>query len=180
MIFASSSSGNGGDFLIPNGTFVVELVMFLIVLGVIAIWILPPLQNVTEARRTRIRTVLQRAEEARSEARSALAERDAILAEARGQARSIVDSASQGAEASVEQARKTGQEEYARLVEEARREIAAECQGAREELIGRLDALVVAAAERILEGEVDVARHRDLIDEAVAAATGDSTSGGAA
>ena len=37
MLFASTgaaSSGNGGNFLIPNGTFVVELVIFLVVLGV--------------------------------------------------------------------------------------------------------------------------------------------------
>ena len=45
MLFASAAganSGNGGNFLIPNGTFVVELVIFLVVLGVIAKWILPP------------------------------------------------------------------------------------------------------------------------------------------
>ena len=53
MLFASAgatSSGNGGNFLIPNGTFVVELVIFLVVLGVVAKWILPPLKAVSETR----------------------------------------------------------------------------------------------------------------------------------
>ena len=53
-----------GNFLIPNGTFIVELVIFLIVLGVIAKWILPPLQQVADARRARIRAALQAAEDA--------------------------------------------------------------------------------------------------------------------
>ena len=37
MLFASAaggSSGNGGNFLIPNGTFIVERVIFLVVLGI--------------------------------------------------------------------------------------------------------------------------------------------------
>ena len=69
MLFASAgaaSSGNGGNFLIPNGTFVVELVIFLVVLGVVAKWILPPLQEVSETRRVRISSASQKAEEARA------------------------------------------------------------------------------------------------------------------
>ena len=54
----AAGSGNGGNFLIPNGTFVVELVIFLVVLGVIAKWILPPLQEVSETRQSRIDTAV--------------------------------------------------------------------------------------------------------------------------
>jgi F-type H+-transporting ATPase subunit b len=174
MLFASAaggSSGNGGNFLIPNGTFVVELVIFLVVLGVIAKWILPPLQQVAEARRVRIRTALEQAETSRAETPGVLAERDRILSEARLQARGIIDHANQDADTALEQGRVRGQEEYARLVEASREEISGECRRAREELVGRLDSLVVASAERVLGSHVELGRHRRSIDEAVAAAS---------
>jgi F-type H+-transporting ATPase subunit b len=180
MLFASAAagtSGNGGNFLIPNGTFVVELVIFLVVLGVVAKWILPPLQKVAETRRVRISSALQNAEERRAESQSLLAERDRVLTEARAQARAIIDHANQSADLALEHGRRRGQEEYERLVGASRDEIADEGRRAREELVGRLDALVVAAAERVLGSRVDPDRHRALIDEAIATATTTSAGG---
>src|ERR1035438_569717 len=170
MLFASAgaaSSGNGGNFLIPNGTFVVELVIFLVVLGVVAKWILPPLQQVSETRRVRISAALQKAEEARAESQTALAERERVMTEARAQARVIVDHANQGADLAFQHGRQRGQEEYDRLVKASRAETAEEGRRARDELIGRLDTLVASAAERVLGSRVDVDQHRALIDEAI-------------
>ena len=175
MLFASAgaaSSGNGGNFLIPNGTFVVELVIFLIVLGVVAKWILPPLKEVSETRQARVSSASQKAEEARAESQSVLAERDRVLTEARAQARVLVDRANQGADQAVQDGRQRGQQEYDRLVNASRATTADEGRRAREELIGRLDTLVAAASERVLGSRVDVDQHRELIDEAIAAAAG--------
>jgi F-type H+-transporting ATPase subunit b len=175
MLFATAgaaSSGNGGNFLIPNGTFVVELVIFLVVLGIVAKWILPPLKAVTETRQARITVASQKADEARAESQSLLAERGRVLAEARAQARSIIDHANQGADQAVQNGRQRGQEEYDRLVTASRTATGDEGRRAREELVGRLDSLVAAAAERVLGSRVDVEQHRGLIDEAVAAASG--------
>lgn len=177
MLFASAgaaSSGNGGNFLIPNGTFVVELVIFLVVLGVVAKWILPPLRAVSEERQARISSASQKADEARAEAQSVLAERDRVLADARAQARGIVDHANQGADQAVQNGRQRGQQEYERLVSASRTSTAEEGRRAREELLGRLDVLVAAAAERVLGSRVEVEQHRRLIDEAIAAATGEA------
>jgi F-type H+-transporting ATPase subunit b len=173
MLFASAGAGSsgGGNFLIPNGTFVVELVIFLVVLGVVAKWILPPLQQVTETRRLRIRAALQKADEARVEAQRLLAERDRVLADARAEARLIVDRANKDADVVFEQRRQEGQEEHERLVAASRAVTADDSRRVREELVGCLDTLVVAAAERVLGNGVDIERHRDLIREAVAATT---------
>lgn len=165
---AGSSSG-GGNFLIPNGTFVVELVIFLVVFGVMAKWILPPLQAVVETRRARVRSQTDHAQQLQSEASGLLAEADRVLGEARLAARGIIDGANRAADTALEQARSRAQEEYERLLGVARREVAAERDTAREGLIGRLEPLVVEAAERVLGNGVDAARHRSLIDEAVAA-----------
>ena len=175
---AGAASSGGGNFLIPNGTFIVELVIFLVVLGIIAKWILPPLQEVGETRRARIRTSLQGAEQARAEAQNLTAERDRLLAEARVQARGILDHANQDADAALEQARVRGQEEYERLVQASRHEIDVESRSARDELVRRLDSLVLAASERVLGSEIDAALHRDVIKDAVAAAIGAASGAG--
>ena len=174
MLFASAgaaSSGNGGNFLIPNGTFVVELVIFLVVLGIIAKWILPPLQGVVETRQARVHTALAKAEDARAESQKLLAERDQVLSEARAQARLIVDHANQGADSAFQSGRQRGQVEYDRLVKASRAETEQEGRRVRDELIGQLDALVASAAERVLGSRVDVDQHRSLIDGAIVAAT---------
>ena len=168
---AGAASSGGGNFLIPNGTFIVELVIFLK-------WILPPLQEVGETRRARIRTSLQGAEQARAEAQNLTAERDRLLAEARVQARGILDHANQGADAALEQARVRGQEEYERLVQASRQEIDVESRSARDELVRRLDSLVLAASERVLGSEIDAALHRDVIKDAIAAAIGAASGAG--
>ena len=154
------------NFLIPNGTFIVELVIFLIVLGIISKWILPPLQQVADARRARIRAALESAEDARIETQRILAERDRALNEARAQARTMIDEANQGADEARERGRQRGQEEYERLLAASREETEEDCRRVRAELVQRLDTLVVAAAERVLGTAVDVNRHRALIDEA--------------
>lgn len=181
MLFASPAgggSGNGGNFLIPNGTFVVELVIFLVVLGIIAKWILPPLQEVTEARRTHIRGELEKAEESRVAASEVVAERERVLQEARSQARGIIDKANQGADEALQQGRARGQAEYERLVEASRSQIVAECGTARQELVARLDTLVASAAASVLGNGVDMSRHRELIHEAIATAVATAPQGG--
>ena len=125
----------------------------------------------SETRRTRIGSASQKAEEARAESQSVLAERDRVLAEARAQARVIVDHANQGADQAVQHGRQRGQQEYDRLVRASRAATAEEGRRARDELIGRIDSLVASAAERVLGSRVDVDQHRGLIDEAIAAAT---------
>jgi len=61
-------------------------VIFLVVLGVVAKWILPPLQQVSETRRVRISAALQKREEAPRREQTALAERERVMTEARAQA----------------------------------------------------------------------------------------------
>jgi F-type H+-transporting ATPase subunit b len=42
MSAAVVAEGGGSNFLVPNGTFFVELAIFLIVLGVIGTFVVPP------------------------------------------------------------------------------------------------------------------------------------------
>ena len=53
VLAADEGGGDGGEtsnFLIPNGTFFFVLLIFLIVLGVIAKWVVPPVSKVLAER----------------------------------------------------------------------------------------------------------------------------------
>jgi F-type H+-transporting ATPase subunit b len=168
-ILASSSSSNS-NFLVPNATLIEELVAFLIVLWIVARFVLPPLRSAMAQRAEGIRNTIQAADAARAEADNLLGERRAVLEQARVEARSIVDQASEIAEQMKEQGRRRGEEEYQRIVERAAADIELERQRARDEVTRQLGALVMAAAEQVVGAELDETRHRGLIDEAIAAA----------
>src|SRR4030088_1210107 len=49
-ILAAGEGGGQSNFLIPNGTFFFVLIIFLILLGVIAKWVVPPISKVLRER----------------------------------------------------------------------------------------------------------------------------------
>ena len=49
-VLAAEEGGGQSNFLVPNGTFFFVLLIFLIVLGVIAKWVVPPITKVLHER----------------------------------------------------------------------------------------------------------------------------------
>ena len=160
------------NFLIPNGTLIVEIVAFLVVLGVLWRYVLPPINKAMSQRQEEIRQALESAERARAEADETRAQRQSILDEARQQARQIVATANANAERVRAESVERGQQEYERLVESADAEIALSRQRAVDEVSARVATLVLAAARQVIGREIDAEAHRDLIDEAVRALQG--------
>ena len=80
-------------FLLPNGTFFVELLVFVVLLAIAAKFFLPPINKALTSRQEKIRESLAAAEAARAEAAAADDEKAKVLAEAREQARTIVANA---------------------------------------------------------------------------------------
>jgi F-type H+-transporting ATPase subunit b len=163
-VFADNS-----NFLAPDGTFIAELIAFLIIVGIIAKYVLPPLNRAMQARQEEIRAALEAAEAARTEADETRAQRQEILDEARQRAREIVTQANKTAEGAAAQAEERGQQEYDRLLRAAETEIALAKQRAVDEVSAQLGALALSVARQVIGREIDAASHRDLIDEAVAA-----------
>lgn len=87
-----------------------------------------------------------------------------VLKEAKGQATEILGQAQRRASEIVEEAKTEARAEGQRLVAAAQAEIERETNRAREELREKVAALAVAAAGKILEKEVDLAAHRELVD----------------
>src|SRR3984957_4231784 len=164
------------NFLVPDGTFIAELIAFLIILGIIAKWVLPPLNKAMAARQEDIRASLAAAEAAKEEADQTRAQRQGILEEARQQAREIVSQSNRTADQTRADGQARGQQEYERLVASAEAEIALARQRALDELTSRIGALVLSVARQVIEREIDAQRHRGLIDEAVSAIRAEATS----
>jgi F-type H+-transporting ATPase subunit b len=170
------------NFLVPNGTLIVEIIAFLIVLGVIAWKVVPVLNKALEDRQSQIRASLEAAEAARAEADARRREREQILEEARAQAREIVAQANATAERLREEAQRRAQEEHDRIVASAGQEIAQARQRAIDEVSAQVGALVLAVARQVVGREVDAEAHRELLEEAAAAlrASTDSAAANAA
>jgi F-type H+-transporting ATPase subunit b len=159
------------NFLIPNATFIVELVAFLIVLGFLARVVLPPLRKALDDRASKIQGELAAADEAKADAAAADAERRGALEDARHQAREIVAQANRTADQVAAQSQARAQDEYERIVGSARSEVDLARQRAVEEAANRLGEIVIGVVERIVEREVNAETHRDLIEEAARALT---------
>ncbi len=167
------------NFLIPNGTFFVVLIAFLLVLAFIGKYVFPWVNNALTERQEQIRGELEAADRAKADAEEADAERRAVLEAARAQAREIVSQAQTTADQIVASAQAEGQAVHDRLVQAADAELTVARQAAVEEVSARVGEIVLAAAERVIGREIRIADHQDLIDEAIAAVRAETSDAGA-
>jgi F-type H+-transporting ATPase subunit b len=156
-------------FLLPNGTFFVELLVVAVILFLMTKYILPPLNKALEARQDKIRTALEAADAANEEAAEADNERAKVLAEARDQARLIVAGAQETSDQLKAEAAGRAQLEYDRIVATAQSEVTAARQHAIDDASARIGEIVFELVTKIVAREVDQSTHDDLVREAVAA-----------
>jgi F-type H+-transporting ATPase subunit b len=156
-------------FLLPNGTFFVELAAFVVILLIVWKKILPPLNKAMESRQAKIRASLEEADQAHAEAAAAGDERSKVLAQARDQAREIVAAAQVTADQVKAESGGRGQAEYDRIVASANAEVNTARQRAVDEASARIGEIVFDLVAKIVGREVDQNAHDELIHEAVLA-----------
>jgi F-type H+-transporting ATPase subunit b len=159
-----------------NATFWIELVAFILMLGVLARYVYPRVIEAAEARQKAIAAELEAAEKSRQEAEARLAEAEKNLQAARVSAQEIVAGATRSGEQLRQESKQKAEEEAKRLTQAARKEIEAErekaIQSVREDVAG----LVVAATEKVLGETLDASKHKQLIERAIAeVASGDGS-----
>ena len=161
-----ASTGTAGVIEI-NGTVIVELLTFLLMLAVLARYVYPEVVKVAESRQRAIAEQLRLAEQAKTDAEARLKEAQAQLEDARKTGQQVVDSANRSAEQTRQDLRQKAEEEASRIAESARKDIEVEreraLQSARDELAG----LVVVATEKVIGETLDEPRHRKLIERAI-------------
>ena len=150
-----------------NGTVIVELVAFLLMLVILARYVYPEIVKVAEARQRQVAEQLKEAEEARTAAEQRLSEAEAKLNEARTTAQSVIEAANKAGQQLRQELKEKAEAESKRTVEAARREIEAERDQAVRAVRSEVASLVVAATEKVIGETLDDQKHRDLIDKAI-------------
>ena len=156
------------NFLVPNSTFIVELIAFLLVVFIIARYILPYITKPMEERQATIRQALADAEEAKRRAAEAEEAYKRVITEARSEARSVVDEANKLGEQVRADRRSQAEEEYERIVARARDDIEAQTRRATEELRRSAADLAVTVVEKVIGEGLDPQSQKSLIDRTIA------------
>jgi F-type H+-transporting ATPase subunit b len=159
-----------------DGTVIVELITFLVMLAILARYVYPEVVKVAEARQRAIAQQLRDAEQARADAEAQLKEAEAKLLDARRTAQSVIDAAGKSAEQLRQELRQKAEEEARRMADSARKEIEAERARAVVAVRAEVAGLVVAATEKVIGESLDASRHKQLIERAIQeVASGDGT-----
>jgi F-type H+-transporting ATPase subunit b len=155
-----------GNFLVPDATFIAELVAFLIILGVLGKYVLPPIQKAMRDRQEMIRKQVEDAEEARAKLAEAEKAYQNALHEARTEAAQIRENARAEAQRTVEELRAQAIEEQQRIIARGDEQLASQRAAIVRDLRAEVGSLAVELAEKIVS--------QRLADQAQVSATVDA------
>ena len=143
------------NFLVPNGTFLVELAAFGLLFFLLARYVIPPINKAMTNRQEAIRKEFADLEKARADANAAEAEFKAQIADARHEAARIREEAREQGATIVSEMRQQGESEKARIIDNAHAQIAAERQQAVASLRAEVGTLATTLAGRIVGESLD-------------------------
>lgn len=137
-------------FLVPNATFLVELVLFLVVLAIVWKFVVPPVSAAMEARAEKLAKQGADAESAARLLNESTAAYEAALSETRSEATKLREQARAEHKAVVDAAAAEAQAEADRVVASARAQIQSERDAAVAQLQAEVGALSSTLAARIV------------------------------
>ena len=146
-----------------TGTFIIQMIVFLILIGFTMKFIWPPITAALDERAKKIADGLSAADKAKAELAAANLRVEAQLSAARDDAGRRLADAERLAQSMVEEAKARANEEGAKIVAAARVEAEQEALKVRELLRDQVAALAVKGAEQILRKEVNAGVHADLL-----------------
>jgi len=149
-LLAAEEGGGTSNFLIPNGTFFFVLAIFLIVLGVIAKFVVPPIQKVLGEREAMVAKTAEDNRRAAEQEAAAEADYKAELAVARTEAAAIRDQARSEGRAVVDQMRGEANQHVADTLQQANDELKVHSDAIAGQLRTSMDSLSVTLANRVI------------------------------
>lgn len=154
-----------GNFLVPNWTFVAELVAFVLILAFLGRFVVPPVQRMMRERQEIIRKQIEDSDQAKEQLAQAKAEYDRALSEARTEAAHIRENARAEAQHTIDELRTQAHEESARIVARGEEQLASQRGMVVRELRGEIGSLAVELSEKIVEQRLaDDAQVRATVD----------------
>lgn len=154
LLAAAEGEGGTSNFLIPNGTFFFVLAIFLIVLGVIGKFVVPPIQKVLGEREQMIAKTAEDNRRAAEQEAAAEADYRAELATGRAEAAAIRDQARTEGRQVVDAKRAQASEQVAVEVAKANEELKLASDSIAGDLRSSVDTLSAMLASRVLGVEV--------------------------
>ena len=146
-----------------NATLIAQLIVFGILVWFTMKFIWPPVIKALDERANKIAEGLAAAERGKSDFEQAEKRVAAILAEGRQQVAEMVANADKRAAEIMEAAKQQASDEAAKILAQARADVAQEANRAREALRNQVGILAVKGAEQILRREIDANVHSDLL-----------------
>ncbi len=147
-----------------NLTLIGQSLSFLLFVFFCMKFVWPALLGAMQERESRIAEGLENADKADKDLELAKKQAVGQMKEAKNQAATIVEQANQRANQIVEEAKETATVEADRIKAQAEAEVERQVGQAREELRGKLAALALTGAEKILGSSIDAAAHNAMLE----------------
>jgi F-type H+-transporting ATPase subunit b len=155
LVIAAAAPKEESNFLVPNGTFIAELVAFLILLWLIHRYVLPPLAKAMTARQDMIDRSIKDSQEAKERLEAAEAEYRELLDQTKADASRIREEARAEGRAIIDELRTKAQEEADRVRTRGEEQLAAEREQVVAALRADLGRLATELATRIVGESLD-------------------------
>jgi F-type H+-transporting ATPase subunit b len=143
------------NFLVPNATFIAEVIAFAIIIWIMAKWIVPPINKEMAERQAAIRQQFAELDEAEADARKAEADYKEQLSNAKHEAARIREEAREQGAQIVQDAREKAQAEADRMIEHAHAQIEADRKAALASLRRDVGSLATTLAGQIVGESLD-------------------------
>ncbi len=157
------------NFLLPNATFFVELVLFLVLFAVVARYIVPPLSKAMQERDEMVRKAARDRDEATKQLRQAEERYQSELSDARVEAARVRDEARAEAQKIRDEMKEKADQEVAKLRERGEQQLTEQRTEAMRQLRGDIGGLSSQLAERVVGRRLpDDAQRQSTVDRFLA------------
>jgi F-type H+-transporting ATPase subunit b len=153
VVLAAASQAEG-NFLLPNGTFFVVLIIFLIVLGVIGTFVVPPISKVLKERDNMITKTAADNKKAAEQFAAAEEDYEKAMAKARVTASAARDEARADGRKVLDDLRGRAEEQVSSTLQDASEQLKQEGDAVGAELRARVEDISTTLATRILGVEI--------------------------
>jgi F-type H+-transporting ATPase subunit b len=150
----AEEGGQSNNFLIPNGTFFFVLIIFLIVLGVIGKWVVPPVSKVLGERDAMVKQTVEDSRKAADQFSAADEDYQAEMAKARAEASKVRDDARAEGRKILEDMRGRASDQVASTLQEADSELKDQALSIQPHLRSSVENLSETLASRVLGVEI--------------------------
>lgn len=153
VVLAAASQAEG-NFLLPNGTFFVVLIIFLIVLGVIGTFVVPPISKVLKERDNMVTKTAAHNKESAEQFAAAQEDYEKAMSKARVTASAARDEARVEGRKVLEEMRGSVEEQVSSTLQDAAEQLKREGDAVAAELRARVETISTTLASRILGVEI--------------------------